>query len=354
MNNINDKQLFVKNSQQKSQEIINELNEKFKKRKLNPSEMLARFQWYRQNGLPTKINSLIEKFALEETGKNRGRIPQLILESDFPKLREEINKTIDARKKLERLEKIRPRYSSTNYTDFDDYYESIKRLWESQIESEKELLNLNEAQWEQIHKVNQKLWEAVKEKGWKDSQPVWVKEYLARQQFYWQNNLPVELNLIIEEMVASDYTHFSQQNNYKRLVDYDKERNQRLANLARFQDYLKNLEQEKENYLINIQEALNTEIPGIEELRKKTRQQKDIEKILAKEIKEYQEKWKQYLATKPLPELPEKQSKIKNFGNKLKTEFKQVFKSKEYLKSINSNGSNFLTLLMATGLIFRK
>ena len=44
MNNINDKQLFVKNSQQKSQEIINELNENFKKRKLYPSEMLARFQ----------------------------------------------------------------------------------------------------------------------------------------------------------------------------------------------------------------------------------------------------------------------------------------------------------------------
>ena len=82
MNNINDKQLFVKNSQQKSQEIINELNEKFKKRKLNPSEMLARFQWYRQNGLPDKINFLIEKFALEETGKNRGRLQQIILEID--------------------------------------------------------------------------------------------------------------------------------------------------------------------------------------------------------------------------------------------------------------------------------
>ena len=82
-------------------------------------------------------------------------------------------------------------------------------------------------------------------------------------------------------MVVSDYTHPSQQNNYKRLVDYDKERNQRLANLARFQDYLKNLEQEK-NYLINIQEALNTEIPGIEELRKKTRQQK---KFLPKKLK---------------------------------------------------------------------
>jgi len=55
-----------------------------------------------------------------------------------------------------------------------------------------------------------------------------------------------------------------------------------------------------------------------------------------------------------LPELSQKQNKIKALGNKLKTEFKQVFKSKEYLKSINSNGSNFLTLLMATGLIFRK
>ena len=114
------------------------------------------------------------------------------------------------------MEKLKPRYGNTNYNyqDFDDYYESVKRLWESQIESEKELLNLNETQWERIHKVNQKLW--------KDFQPVWVKEYLARKQFYWQNNLPVELNLIIEEMVVSDYTHPSQQNNYKRLVDYDK------------------------------------------------------------------------------------------------------------------------------------
>ena len=93
---------------------------------------------------------------------------------------------------------------------------------------------------------------------------------------------------------------------------------------------------------------------GIQELREKARQQKEIEEILAKEIKEYQAKWKQYLATKPLPELSQKQNKIKALGNKLKTEFKQVFKSKEYLKSINSNGSNFLTLLMATGLIFRK
>ena len=69
MNNINDKQLFLKNSQQKSQEIIWELNERFKKRKLKPSEMLARFQWYNQNGLPTKINSQIEKLLLKKQGK---------------------------------------------------------------------------------------------------------------------------------------------------------------------------------------------------------------------------------------------------------------------------------------------
>jgi hypothetical protein len=50
------------------------------------------------------------------------------LESDFPKLREEIDNAIKTRKELERLEKSRPRYSSTNYTDFDDYYESGKRL----------------------------------------------------------------------------------------------------------------------------------------------------------------------------------------------------------------------------------
>ena len=65
-----------------------------------------------------------------------------------------------------------------------------------------------------------------------------------------------------------------------------------------------------------------------------------------------QAKWKQYLETKP--ELPKKQNKIKNFGNKLKTEFKQVFKSKECLKPIKGNGSNFLTLIMVTGLAFRK
>ena len=44
MNNINDKELFLKNNQEKSKETINELNDTFKKYKLKPSEMLARFQ----------------------------------------------------------------------------------------------------------------------------------------------------------------------------------------------------------------------------------------------------------------------------------------------------------------------
>ena len=90
--------------------------------------MLARFQWYRQNGLPAEINLFIEKFALEETGKNRGRIQQLILGSDFPKLKQELDNTINTRKELERLENLRPRYYSTNYTDFDDYCTSGIKL----------------------------------------------------------------------------------------------------------------------------------------------------------------------------------------------------------------------------------
>ena len=94
-------------------------------------------------------------------------------------------------------------------------------------------------------------------------------------------------------------------------------------------------------------------MPNIQKLKEKAKQQKEIEEILAKEIKEYHTNWEQYLVIKPLPALSKKQNRIKTLGNKLKTEFKQVFKSKEYSKSVNSNGSNFLTLLMTTGLIFK-
>jgi len=48
-------------------------------------------------------------------------------------------------------------------------------------------------QWEQVSELNKLL-----------DQPVWIRKYLARK-FYSQNKLPVELNLIIEEMLAADY-----------------------------------------------------------------------------------------------------------------------------------------------------
>ena len=104
-----------------------------------PSEMLAHVQWYFQNGLPAEINYLIKNFALEETGKNWSRMQQLILESDFPKLKQELDNTINTRNELENF---RPRYYSTVYTDFNDYYKSGKRLWEDMMSSEKELLKL--------------------------------------------------------------------------------------------------------------------------------------------------------------------------------------------------------------------
>ena len=65
-------------------------------------------------------------------------------------------------------------------------------------------------------------------------------------------------------------------------------------------------------------------MPGIRKLKEKAKQQKEIEEILAKEIKEYHTNWEQYLVIKPLPALSKKQNKIKTLGNKLKTEFKQV------------------------------
>jgi len=70
------------------------------------------------------------------------------------KLKQELDNTINTRNELERLENLRPRYYSTNYTDFifNDYYKSGKRLWEDMMimSSEKEVLK----SWEIIHKIN--------------------------------------------------------------------------------------------------------------------------------------------------------------------------------------------------------
>ena len=59
---------------------------------------------------------------------------------DFPKLKEEIDNAINARKELERLEKIKPNYNGMNYQDFDDYHESRKQLWEDMINSHQKLM----------------------------------------------------------------------------------------------------------------------------------------------------------------------------------------------------------------------
>jgi hypothetical protein len=96
--------------------------------------------------------------------------------------------------------------------------------------------------------------------------------------------------MIIEEMVAADYTRSSQQDNHKRLVEYEKEKTKHLENIYQFQQYIGNYKQEKEKYLANIQEALNTGMSGIQKLREKARQQKEIEGNFAEEIKEYQAK----------------------------------------------------------------
>jgi hypothetical protein len=147
--------------------------------------------------------------------------------------------------------------------------------------------------------------------------------------------------MMIEEMLLLElYTRSSQQENYQRLVEYDRAKRNGLEGIARTQEHIKDLQEEKKKYLANIQEALTTKIAGIQELREKAQKEKEIEEILAKEIKEYRGKWEQYLATKPLPALPK--SKVKKLGNKLKTEFKQVFKTKELPKPIKSNVFNIL------------
>ncbi len=179
------------------------------------------------------------------------------------------------------------------------------------IKLNQRLLDLNQKQWSNIHSFNQELYQIFKEdrKYGSEYQPVWVKEYLARKQFYRQNNLPVELNLIIEEIIAESFTSL-QKDNHERMFGNDKQSFY----------YLKEIYQAQQE---------------IEQI-KKSRKEQEIQELLQKEIKDYQEKWEQYLATKPLPELPKKQSKIKVLGNKLKTEFKQLVKSPELVKPIKT------------------
>lgn len=171
------------------------------------------------------------------------------------------------------------------------------------IKRRKELLELNETMLlPNIHKANKAMTERRTYKKWGFPRPVFLKEYLARQQFYRQNNLPVEINLMIEDKVFEDlYTRECQQDNYKRLVKYFKEKDYYLKELARLEN---NIKEEK-------QQA----------------REKEVEELLAKEIKEYQKQQEQYLTAEPLPELPKKQNKIKVLGNKLRTEIKASIRS---------------------------
>ncbi len=65
-------------------------------------------------------------------------------------------------------------------------------------------------------------------------------------------------------------------------------------------------------------------------------QEKEIQEILDREIKEWKGQWEHYLNTKPLPALPK--NKIKGWGgDKFKTEFKQMIEPKEFPKPIKSS-----------------
>src|SRR5215204_2044776 len=122
---------------------------------------------------------------------------------------------------------------------------------------------------------------------------------LNRISFYCQNCLTPEINHQIEEEVINLLNIIS-------VLNYH----------GHFPIVCIRVKQAKEKREEQIQEALNTEMPGIQKLKEKARQQKEIEEILAKEIKEW------HLNTNPLPALPETQNKTKRLvGNKLKPQF---------------------------------
>jgi hypothetical protein len=116
-----------------------------------------------------------------------------------------------------------------------------------------------------IYQANKTMREKNTFKKWGFPKPVYISEYLGRKQFYRQNGLPVELNLMIEEAVVNDlYIREIQQDNYKRIVGYFKE---------------------KAGYLNEIEQA-QQEIKEEE----KQEQEKEVQELLAKEIKEQREK----------------------------------------------------------------
>ena len=76
-------------------------------------------------------------------------------------------------------------------------------------------------------------------------------------------------------MIAADYTHPHQQLAYKELVERDQKRREYLKDIADCQEHINDLKKEEKEYLANL------------ELQEKARKEKEIQEILAKEIKEW-------------------------------------------------------------------
>ncbi len=160
-------------------------------------------------------------------------------------------------------------------------------------------------------------------KNYSKKEKVKLSECFARKQFYRQNGLPVELNMLIEEEVAQNWTNIFQ----KRL------------------HYV--IEREIPSNNLNIKQ-IETKLKELKIKQQEAEKEVEIQRILKQEIEDYQKQWQEYLNTKPLPELPQKQSKIKALGNKIKTQFQQVVKPRELPKPIKGSLFNalFITSLI--------
>ena len=92
-----------------------------------------------------------------------------------------------------------------------------------------------------------------------------LNEHLARQQFYRQNGLPIELNSIIEGIIRDE--QLKKNAFYQKVYDNLKDIDRQHENFAFSHQMLNLLEQEKEKYLNDLKE-------------------KEIQEILDREIKE--------------------------------------------------------------------
>jgi septal ring factor EnvC (AmiA/AmiB activator) len=96
---------------------------------------------------------------------------------------------------------------------------------------------------------------------------------------------------MIEKMlVNSFYTGSLQKENHQRIENTQENIYKYSKEIDQAQQEIKQIEKKHAELLTNLQEALNTELPRIKEIREKARQEKEIEKLLAQEIQEWQER----------------------------------------------------------------